>query len=51
MPTALMTPISSSILFATTFEALIGFVKFGQPVPLLNLSDDAKSGSPDTAST
>jgi hypothetical protein len=34
-----------------TFAGSIGFVKLGQPVPDSNLSDDAKSGSPETTST
>ena len=33
--------------FSTTFAASRGRVKLGHPVPLSNLSKDAKSGSPD----
>ncbi|HXQ74564.1 MAG TPA: hypothetical protein VN844_28930 [Pyrinomonadaceae bacterium] len=37
--------------FSTTFSASSGRVKLGHPVPLSNLSKDAKSGSPETMST
>jgi hypothetical protein len=37
--------------FSTTFAASRGRVKLGHPVPLSNLSKDAKSGSPETTST
>ena len=36
--------------FTTTFAASRGRVKLGHPVPLSNLSKDAKSGSPETTS-
>ena len=38
-------------LTSLTFAGSMGFVKLGQPEPDSYLSEDAKSGSPDTTST
>ena len=37
--------------FSTTLSASSGRAKLGHPVPLSNLSKDAKSDSPETTST